>query len=179
MRIAFAAALLLGVSACAEPIDRTADDEVDVPPPAETTPAATTQTMLVPGVIDEGLRRDRDMMGELGCVFRRNNETLFVASANSVSLDSAQGLVVIDGEPRTLEIDGEGGYNALQGAASFAGEDGLMIEIAASAPAEIDDDEEALTGPEPMQATMTLRQGSRSVDVEGIYECGPQGTDET
>ena len=178
MRLAFAATLLLGVSACAEPIDRTADDEAVVPPPAEMTPAAS-QTMLVPGVIDEGLRRDRDMMGELGCVFRRGNETLFVASANSVSLDSAQGLVVIDGEPRTLDIDGEGGYNSLQGAASFSGADGLEIEIAAGEPAQIEDNEEALTGPEPMQATMTLRQGGRSVNVEGIYECGPQGTEET
>ena len=174
MRTAILVAALLGVSACAEPIEDR--EPADTEPLAQATnvPAITPRVALVPGVIDDNLRRERNLMGELGCVFRRGQETLFAAVANSANIESAEGLVVIDGQPIEVEMDGSGGYNSLQSAASFTGDNGIEVEIAVSEEAEIRETPAPATGPAPMEATMTLSRDGQQVSVEGRYECGPQ-----
>lgn len=174
MRMAILAAGVLGVSACAEPIDDRDAAEPETLPQTERVAEITPRVALVPGVIDDNLRRERNLMGELGCVFRRGQETLFVAVANSANIESAEGLVVIDGQPIEVEMDGSGGYNSLQAAASFTGDDDIAVEIAVSEEAEIRATPAPATGPAPLEATMTLSREGQEVSVEGRYECGPQ-----
>ncbi|MFK4005148.1 hypothetical protein [Qipengyuania sp. NPDC077563] len=174
MRTAILVAALLGVSACAEPIEDREPADTEPLAPATNVPAITPRVALVPGVIDDNLRRERNLMGELGCVFRRGQETLFAAVANSANIESAEGLVVIDGQPIEVEMDGSGGYNSLQSAASFTGDNGIEVEIAVSEEAEIRETPAPATGPAPMEATMTLSRDGQQVSVEGRYECGPQ-----
>lgn len=176
MRYPVAIAALLSLAACAEPIEEGERDEYigQVPrtPAAEETPDG--QVALVPGIIDSNLRRERNLVSDLGCIFSRENDVLFAAAANSVSIEGAKGLVVLDGEPRELEMDGSGGYNSLQAGSSFTGSEGLMVEIEVSEAAEITETPEPLTGPAPLEATMTITRGEQELSVEGRYECGPQ-----
>lgn len=174
MRHVITAAAILALAACAEPIEERDENEADLPPLPTAAELSAQRPTLVPSVIDEALRRDRNLVGELGCVFRRGNETLFAAAANSVSLEGAEGLVVLDGQPQEIQMDGSGGYNSLQAAASFTGEDGLTVEIEVSEPAEIRETSAPVTGPVPMEATMTIARGEQSVAIDGRYECRPQ-----
>lgn len=174
MRLVVLGAALIGMGACAEPVEEQDEQEPTPLSPQETAESLPPQTMLVPGVIDESLRRDRNFMGELGCVFRRGGDTLFAAVANSVGLESAEGLVVLDEQPVEVELDGSGGYNSLQEGASFRGGNGLTVEIAVSQEAEIREEPGPVTGPAPMEATMILTRGGQELSVEGRYECGPQ-----
>lgn len=168
------AAAMLGLAACAEPIEERDENEPDIPPVAEPSELPEPQVALVPGVIDISLRRDRDLLGELGCVFRRGDDVLFAAVANSANIETAEGLVVIDGEPIEVEMAGSGGYNSLQSAASFTGENSIEVAIAVSEEADIRETPAPATGPAPMEATMTLSRDGQEVAIEGRYECGPQ-----
>lgn len=174
MRHIIAAAAILTLAACAEPIEERDETEADMAQLPTAAELSAQRPTLVPGVIDEALRRDRNLISDLGCVFRRGNETLFAAAANSVSLEGADGLVVLDGQPQEIQMDGSGGYNSLQAAASFTGDDGLTVEIEVSEAAEIQETPAPLTGPAPMEATMTIARGEQSVAIDGRYECGPQ-----
>ena len=176
MRQIIAAAALVSLAACAEPIEEGERDEYigQAPAVTETPDAEATQALLVPGIIDANLRRERELAGDLGCLFLRENDVLFAAAANSVSIEGAKGLIVLDGEPREVEMDGSGGYNSLQAGAGFTGSEGLTVEIAVGEPAEITETPAPLTGPAPLEATMTVTRGEQELSLEGRYECGPQ-----
>jgi hypothetical protein len=176
MRYVLAAAALLSLGACAEPIEEGERDEYIGQAPRTPAPADTisAEAALTPGIIDANLRRERNLVGDLGCLFRRENEVLLAAAANSVSIESVEGLIVLDGEPHELEMDGSGGYNSLKAGSSFTGQDGLKVEIAVSEAAEIVETPAPLTGPAPLEATMTITRGEQELSVEGRYECGPQ-----
>ena len=168
------AAAVLGLTACAEPIEERNENDLEIAQPTAPSELRETQVALVPGVVDMSLRRDRNWIGELGCVFRRGEDVLFAAVANSANIESAEGLVVIDGVPTDVEIDGSGGYNSLQSAASFTGENAIKVDITVSEEAEIRETPAPVTGPAPMEATMILTRGEQQVSIEGRYECGPQ-----
>lgn len=175
MKHVIAIAALAGLTACAEPIEEGERDEyIGQVPATPDADAAAPEVMLAPGIIDANLRRERGLVGDLGCVFRRGNDIVFAAAANAVSIESAEGLIVLDGEPRELEMDGSGGYNSLKGDASFTGSEGLVVEIEVGEAAAIRETPAPLTGPAPLEATMTIKRGDQEFTVDGRYECGAQ-----
>ncbi|MDG6079069.1 hypothetical protein E3U23_07680 [Erythrobacter litoralis] len=178
MRYVLALTALAFLAACGDPVPEDAVNEpIVVPPRIETSPSPAltpAPTALVPSTIDSALRRDRGFEGELGCVFRRGQDVLLVGVANDASRENAEALIVIDGEPQDLRMDGSGGYNALSGTPSFAGPNDLQVDIDVISEASDAASESELTGPAPLAATMNLARGGQSLSVEGIYECGPQ-----
>ena len=177
MRYPLALAAIAMLAACGDPVpeDRLSNTEGTVAPPVAPVPELQPrETTLVPTRIDDNLLQARNLASDLGCVFRRGDEDLFAAAANSASIQSAEGLLVIDGEPLELEMEGGGGYNALTRGASFSGPGDLSATFDVSESAIDEASGEQLTGPAPMEATMELSRGGQTLNVEGIYECGPQ-----
>ncbi len=169
---------LAALSACGDPVPEDAVNEpMVVPPRIETAPSPAvtpTPAALVPGGIDTALRRDRGFEGELGCAFRRGNEVLLVGAANDATRENAEALIVLNGVPQIVRMDGGGGYNALSGTPSFAGADGLEVDIDVISEASDVVSDPGLTGPAPLTARMNLTRAGQSLSVEGVYECGPQ-----
>ena len=168
----------LALAACGSEIPDDRDESLTqtTPLPSPSLPAGSIErTTLVPGVISPGLQEQRGLDGDLGCVFRRGEEMLFASIANAASLENAQGLVVIDGEPIELAMEGEGGYNALARGARFSGPDNLTVSFDISEAAAAEDQEAPVTGPPPKEAMMQIARAGKSLSVEGIYECGTQG----
>ncbi|MDG5747775.1 hypothetical protein P8Q88_06240 [Qipengyuania sp. XHP0207] len=169
------------LAACAEPVD---DSETDALAPVSPTatetesPLAGESTSLVPGVLEASMRREANLTSDLGCVFRRGDDVLLAAAANSVSAESAEGLVVLDGSPVELEMDGEGGYNTLSRGASFSGPDGLSVEVEVRSPAPVRETPAPVVAEPNFTGSLNLRRGAQSVTVEGIYNCGPDSIGE-
>ena len=173
---AFAPVLALVLASCADPIpeDKLNEDVEQIAPPRiGETPVAAQPVVLVPGIVEPSIWREANLEGELGCSFMRGDDVLLRAAANVVSAEGAEALVVIDGRPVELQMDGEGGFNSLQRGATFSGPEGMTgeVEISSSAPIE-ETPAPAMESPQ-FTATLSLTQGERSVEVEGIYECGP------
>ncbi len=178
VKYVLALSALAALSACGDPVPEDAVNEpMVVPPRIETSPSPAvtpTPVALVPSAIDAALRRDGGFEGELGCVFRRGQDVLLVAAANDASRENAEALVVLNSQPQDLRMDGGGGYNALSGTPSFAGADGLEVDIDVISEASDVTSDPGLTGPAPLTARMNLTRAGQSLSVEGVYECGPQ-----
>ena len=167
------------LAACAEPDDESETDPVAAVPSTETAAVPVIDgANLVPGVVEDSMRQQANLVSDLGCVFRRGDDVLLAAAANSVSAESAEALVVLDGSPVELEMDDEGGYNTMSRGASFSGPDGLAVEVEVRAPAPVRETPAPVVAEPNYTGSLNLRRGAQSVTVEGIYNCGPDAVGE-
>lgn len=167
-------ALPLLLSACGDPIS---DEELAEASagPIETPPTIAEPIdepiPLTPGIIGESMRRQANLEGELGCTFRRDDDAILVAAANVVSAESAEGLIVLDGEPVELEMNGGGGFNTLSRGASFSGPDDLTAEVSIRSEAEVTETPAPPIASPQYEAQLVIQRGEQSLTVEGIYDC--------
>ena len=177
MRIVMLPVLVGAVLGCAEPVEED-EGRIDQPVAMTSADAPANTLPLVPGVVSETMRSEANLVSDLGCVFRRGEETLLAAAANSVSAESAEALIVLDGNPVELEMNGGGGYNTLSRGASFAGPDGLEVEVEVRASAPVSETPAPVVAEPNFTGSLNLRRGSQTVTLEGIYNCGIDAVDE-
>ncbi len=167
--------LPLLLAACGDPISEeelaeASEGPVETPAAVDPVPEPV---LLTPGTIEESLRRQANLTGELACTFRRadDDSVILAAAANIVSAESAEALIVLDGEPVELEMDGGGGFNTLSRGASFTGPDELTAEVSIRSEAPVTETPAPSIASPQYEAQLMLERGEQSLTIDGIYDC--------
>ena len=170
----FALPVPLLLTACGDPItDEELADASEGPVELPTTSEVVVdqEVPLTPGVIEQSMRRQANLQGELTCTFSRDDDVLFAAAANVVSAEGAEALMVLDGEPVELRMEGGGGFNTLSRGASFSGPESLTAEISVQSEAEVTETPAPSIASPQYVAQLIVERGEQSLTVDGIYDC--------